>query len=191
MAEENISQEFRLKNIDETRNYLIEEINRNELMNKNHKKICTTLNYTEQFLILASTITGCVSISAFISVIDIPIKITSSPIGLKICAIAAGIKKYKSIIKKKKKKHDKIVLLAKSKLKRIEILISKTLTNSNISHDEFVSINNVLKEYEEIKEETKNLKTESVLQHTAKVSDRTEKFIKDFILFIKHCYHIV
>ena len=177
--------------IDETRNYLIEEISQNELMNKNHKKICTTLNYTEQFLILASTITGSVSISTFTSVIDIPIGITSSPIGLKICAIAAGIKKYKSIIKKKKKKHDKIVLLAKSKLKRIEILISKTLTNSNISHDEFVSINNVLKEYEEIKEETKNLKTESVLQHTAKVSDRTEKFIKDFILFIKHCYHIV
>ena len=41
MAEENIGQEFRLKNIDETRNYLIEEINRNELMSKKHKKICT------------------------------------------------------------------------------------------------------------------------------------------------------
>ena len=40
MAKENISQEFRLKNIDETRNYLIEEINRNELMSKKHKKDC-------------------------------------------------------------------------------------------------------------------------------------------------------
>ena len=46
-AEENKSQEFRLKNIDETRNYLIEEINRNELMSKKHKKVCTTLNYIE------------------------------------------------------------------------------------------------------------------------------------------------
>ena len=114
MAEENISQEFRLKNIDETRNYLIEEINRNELMSKKHKKVCTTLNYIEHFLILASTITGCVSISAFASLIGIPIGITSSAIGLKICAITAGIKKYKSIIKKKKKKHDKIRSLAKS-----------------------------------------------------------------------------
>ena len=45
MAVENISREFRLKNIDETRNYLIKEINRNELMSKKHKKICTTLSY--------------------------------------------------------------------------------------------------------------------------------------------------
>ena len=82
MAEENISQEFRLKNIDETRNYLIEEINRNELMSKKHKKVCTTLNYIEHFLILASTITGCISISACTSFLSIPIGITSSAIGL-------------------------------------------------------------------------------------------------------------
>ena len=91
--------------------------------------------------------------------IGIPIGITSSAIGLKICAITAGIKKYKSIIKKKKKKHDKIVLLAKSKLNSIEVLISKALIDSNISHDEFVLMNNVLKEYDNMKEETKNLKT--------------------------------
>ena len=149
MVEENISQEFRLKNIDETRNYLIEEINRNELMSKKHKKVCTTLNYIEHFLILGSTITGCVSISAFASLVGIPIGIASSTIGLKICVITAGIKKYKSIIKKKKKKHDKIVLLAKSKLNSIEVLISKALIDSNISHDEFVLINNVLKEFYE------------------------------------------
>ena len=50
MAEENISQEFRLRNIDGTRSYLIEEINRNELMRKKHKKICATLHYIETFL---------------------------------------------------------------------------------------------------------------------------------------------
>ena len=81
MAEENTSQEFRMKIIDETRNYFIEEINRNELISKNHKKICTTLNNIEYFLILASTITGYVSISAFASLIGIPIGIMSSVIG--------------------------------------------------------------------------------------------------------------
>ena len=50
-------------------------------------------------------------------------------------------------------------MLAKSKLNRIEVLISKALIDSNTSHDEFVLINNVLKEYDEIKEEIKNLKT--------------------------------
>ena len=95
MVEENISQEFRLKNIDETRNYFLEEIKQNELMSRKHKKVCTTLNYIEHFLILASTITGCISISAFASLLGIPIGITSSAIGLKIGTITASIKKYK------------------------------------------------------------------------------------------------
>ena len=85
MAEENISQEFRSKNLDETRNYLTEEINWNELMSKKQKKVCTTLNYIELFLILGSTITECFSISSFASLDGIPIGITSSAIELKIC----------------------------------------------------------------------------------------------------------
>ena len=84
MVEENISQEFRMKNIDETRNYLIEEINRNELISKKYKKVCTTLNYTEHSLILISTITGCVFASAFASLAGIPIEITTSAPALKI-----------------------------------------------------------------------------------------------------------
>ena len=60
MVEENISQEFRLKVIDETRNYFVREIEQNELIIKNNKKVCTTLNYTEHFLVLISTFTGCI-----------------------------------------------------------------------------------------------------------------------------------
>ena len=93
MVEENISQELISKNIDERRNYWIEEINGNELISKNHKKFCTALNHIENFPILGSAITGCVSISAFASLVVIPIGITSSAIGLKICAITAAIKK--------------------------------------------------------------------------------------------------
>ena len=72
-------------------------------MSKKHKKLCTTLNYIEHLFMLASTITGCISISDFVSLIGIPIGITSSAIGLTFCAITAGIKKYKLIIKKKEK----------------------------------------------------------------------------------------
>ena len=78
--------------------------------------------------------------------------VTSSVTGLKICAITPGIKNYTSRIKKRKKKHDKIVSFAKSKLNNIEVLISKALTDPNISHDKFVLINNVLKEYDNMKE---------------------------------------
>ena len=69
----------------------------------------------------------------------------SSAVRLEILAIASGNKKYKSIIKKEKRKHNKIALSAKSKLNRIQVLISKALTDSNISHDEFVLINEILK----------------------------------------------
>ena len=158
MAEENISQEFRLKNIGETRNCLIDEINRNLLISKKHKKVCTTLNYIQHSLILISTITGCIFISAFASLVGIPIAITNSAVGLTSCVLTAASKNYKSIIKKKKKKHDKIVLLAKSKLNSMEVLISKALIDSVISHEEFVLIN-VLKQYNEMKKEIKNLMT--------------------------------
>ena len=61
-------------------------------------------------LILVSTITGCVSISVFALLVSVPVGITSFAVGIKICTITAGIRKFKSIIKKNKKKHDKIVL---------------------------------------------------------------------------------
>ena len=68
---------------------------------KKYKNVCGTLNHIEHFLILGSTVTVCVSISVFASLVGIAIGITSSAIGLKICAITAAIKKCKSIIKKK------------------------------------------------------------------------------------------
>ena len=91
-------------------------------MSGKYKKTCKYLNYVGHLLILASTITSCVSIFAFASLVCAPVGITSSVVGLKICAIFAGIIKYKSIIKKKKKKDGKIVLLGKSKLDTTEIL---------------------------------------------------------------------
>ena len=124
-------------------------------MSKKHKRICRILNYTDHSLIVVSTITVCISISTFAYLVGIPIGFTSSAIGLKVCAITAGIKKYKSIIKKKKKRHDKIVLLAKAKLNSIEVLISKAIIDSYISHDEFVFINNVLKKFYDMTEEIK------------------------------------
>ena len=106
---------------------------------------------------LASTITGCASISAFASLVGISILIMSSAIGLKFFAIIARIKKYKSIIKKKKTKHHKTVSLAKSKRHNIEALIAKALIDSVISDDEFVSINIILKEFDNMKEKKKHV----------------------------------
>ena len=69
------------------------------------------MNYTEHSLIAISTITECVFISAFASLVGIPIGMASSTIGLKLCVITATIKNYTSIIKKKKRKHDRMALV--------------------------------------------------------------------------------
>ena len=60
-------------------------------MSRKHKEVCTNLNYIEHFLILASASTRCISISAFPFLLGIPTGITNFAIGLKICAIAAGL----------------------------------------------------------------------------------------------------
>ena len=119
-------------------------------MSEKHKNTGKYLNYVKQLLILASTITSCVSIYAIASLVCLYVANTSSTIGLKISVITGGIKRYKSIIKKKKKNHDKIVLLGKDKVNTTEVLISKPLIDSYISHDKLVSVNCVLKEYSKI-----------------------------------------
>ena len=93
-------------------------------MSKKHKKVYTVLNYIDHQHILIFTVSGYVSISAF-ALAGIHIGITRSEIEINIRVITAGIKKYKSIIKKEKK-HNK-VLLAKTKLNSVEVLTSKAL----------------------------------------------------------------
>ena len=94
------SLEFRLRKIDETRNYLLDETKHNDFMSEKYKKTRKYLNYVENLLIAVSTVTDCVSISAFASLVCVPLGITSSAVRINIFAITAGIKKYKSIKEK-------------------------------------------------------------------------------------------
>ena len=86
------------------------------------------LNYIKNLLILVSMVTASVSVSTFALFVGI------SAVGSKVCVVTAGIKKYKSIIKMKRKKLDKVVLSAKDKLNTTEVLISKDLIDSFINH---------------------------------------------------------
>ena len=140
---EEVSLEFWLRKINEIKNYTLGEIKHNDLMTEKYKNSHKILYHVEHLLILASTVTGCISISAFSSIVCVSFGIFSSALGIKVYAITAEIKKYKSIVKKKKKKHDEIVLLWKFKLNTIEALISIALMYSHISHYKFVSVNNV------------------------------------------------
>ena len=112
-------------------------------MSKEHENVYRVLSYIEHLFILISTVTWYISIAGAASLVDISMGVTTYAIGLKLCVILVGIKKYKTIIMKKKKKHDEILSLAKTKLSIAEILNSKTLIHSDISHDEFFLINNL------------------------------------------------
>ena len=92
-------------------------------MSEKHKTVCRDLNYFEHFIIFDSASSSCVSTSVFASLIGVFVGIASSAVESKVCAITAEIRMYNSIIKKKKKKHDKMVLLAKTKLNTTEVLV--------------------------------------------------------------------
>ena len=88
------------------RENLLEEIKHNELMSKKRKKTYRYLNYVEHLLILTLTVTGCVSVLEFASLVVSPVGIASSSVELRISVITAEIKKYQSFIKKKKEEQE-------------------------------------------------------------------------------------
>ena len=89
--------EFTLRKIDEARNYLLDKIKHNDLTSKKYKKTCKYLNYVENLLILASTVTGYVLISAFASLFCVSVGITSSALGINICAMTQELKSISQI----------------------------------------------------------------------------------------------
>ena len=108
-------------------------------MSEKHKNVCRVLNYFEHFLAFVSAMSGCVSVSAFASLVGVCGSIASSAEGWKICTLTTVVKKYSSIIMKKRKKHNKIVLLVKTKSNAVEVLIAKALKKSCSYHDIFFS----------------------------------------------------
>ena len=102
-------------------------------------------------MIVLSTTSGGVSIISFTSIIGAPVGIASAVFTIIFSLITGIAKKLLNITKKKTKKHDKILMLAKSKLNSIETLISQALIDMEISHEEFITILNEKDKYEKVK----------------------------------------
>lgn len=133
----------------------------NDIMSENLKKVREILNILNTYLFSFYGYWMCFH-SCFTSLIGIPVGITISAVETKICEITAIINKFKPIITKKKKKHDKMVLSAKPKLNSTDVLISIAVIDSCISHNEFVFVNIELGENVDMKEKTQNLKASAV-----------------------------
>ena len=131
----------RLDKITENENYFHEEINQRKLCNKKLSKYVAAFDYIDKVLIALSATTGGVSICSFTSNVGAPVRIASARFTLMFSLTRGIIKKLLSITRrKKKKKHDKILMLTKTKLNNIETLISQALIDMKISHEEFVTI---------------------------------------------------
>ena len=145
-------QQFRLNKINEVKDYFIAEIKTRELMSKILSNYIASFDYFNKSLIVLSVTTGSISIASFATVIGAPVGMMSASCSLAFSITTGFVKKFLKTIRNKKKKHNKIVMLARSKLNSIESKISEVLINNEISHEDFTTILNEEKPYRELKE---------------------------------------
>ena len=148
----NDQQQFKVNKIHEIKDYFVAEIKERELMSKRLSKYIASFDYFDKSLIVLSVTTGSISIASFATVIGAPVGIVSASFTLAFSISTGIIKKLLKTTRNKKKKHNKIVMLARSKLNSIESKISEALINNEISHEDFMTIINEEKKYRELKE---------------------------------------
>ena len=152
---------YRLDEINKIRDYFNNEIKERKDIIKKLNKYLVTFDYLDKIFITLSASFGTLSIASYASVVGIPAGITGASLAL-VFTIGTGISKsLLKVTKKRKKKHNKIIVLAKNKLNTIDTLLSNALNDSEISHDEFANIITEANIYENIKKNIKVLTTES------------------------------
>ena len=155
-SSERTANKYRLDEINKIRDYFNNEIKEGKDIIKKLNKYLVSFDYFDKIFITLSASFGTLSIASYASVVGIPAGITGASLTL-VFAIGTGISKsLLKVTKKRKKKHNKIIVLAKSKLSDIETLLSSALNDSKISHEEFTSIITEKNIHENIKENIKN-----------------------------------
>ena len=159
---------YRLDEINEIRNYLNNEIKERKDIIKKLNKYLVSFDYLDNIFIALSASFGTVSIASHATVIGIPVGIAGSSLTLIFTTSTVVNKSLLRVTKKRKKKHNKIIALAKSKLNMIETLLSSALNDSKISHEEFTNIITEKNIYENIKENIKELNEEPSIKEKEK-----------------------
>ena len=149
---------FQLSEIIGIENYFYQEINQRKSCSKKLNKYVTAFDYIDKILIVLSATSSGVSIISFTSIVGAPVGIASASLTLFFSLTTGIVKKLLNITRNKKKKHDKILMLAKSKLNSIETLISQALIDMEISHEKFITI---LKEKDKYEKMKGNLRSEN------------------------------
>ena len=153
-------QQFRLNKISEVKDYFVAEIKERELIIKRLSQYIASFDYFGKSLILLSITTCSISIASFAAVIAEPVGIVSVSFSLTFSIYRGIVKKLLKTTRKKKKKYNKIVMLARSKLNSIESKIYEALMNNETSHENFMTIINEEKKYRELKESIRMMNTQ-------------------------------
>ena len=148
---------YRLDEINKIRDYFNNEFKERKDIIKKLNKYLVSFDYLDKIFITLSASFGTLSIASYASVVGIPGGITGASL-TSVFTIGTGISKsLLKLTEKRKKKHNKIIVLAKNKLNAIDTLLSSALNNSEISHEEFTDIINEENIYEIIKENIKGM----------------------------------
>ena len=146
---------FRLDEITKIKEYFNHEIKeRKDIINKINKCI-VAFDYADKVLITLSASFGTLSKASHATVVGIPVGVAGASLALIFTVTTGVVKKILSVTKKKKKKHNKIMVLARDKLNIVETLLSSALSDFDISHEEFAKIIDENVKYEGIKENIK------------------------------------
>ena len=145
-------QQFRLNKINGIKNDLLAEIRERALISKSISKYLASLDYCHKSLNVLSMLSGSIFIASFATVIGAPAGIIGASCGLTFLITSGFVKTFLKTIRNKKKTHNKVVMLARSKLNSIESKISKALMNNEIIHGDFETNINEEKKYRELKE---------------------------------------
>ena len=132
-------QQFRLKKINKVKDYFVAEIKERQLMSKRLSKYIASFEYCDTLLIILSVTTGSISVASFATVTGAPVGIVSESFSLAFSIFTGIVKKLLKTTRNKKKKHNKIFMLARSKLNSIESKIFEALINNEISHEDFMT----------------------------------------------------
>ena len=127
-------------------------------MSKRLRKYIASFDYFDKSLIVSSATSGSMSISSLATVIGTPVGIASASLSLAFPFSTGLVKVLLKRTRNKKKKHNKIIMLARSKLNSIESKISEALINNKISHEDFLTIINEERNYIELKQSIRMMK---------------------------------
>ena len=144
-------------------------------MSKNLSKYITSFDYLNKSLIVLSVSTGSISIASFATAIGAPVVTMSASCSLAFSITTGFVKKFLKTVRNKKKKHNKIVMLARSKLNSIESKISKALMDNEISHEDFETIINEEKKYRELKESIRMMNSQRSITEKISLNEEGKK----------------